>query len=184
MKEINFVRQRIKNLTKLEQNDKKIFKISAIVTSVLLLILAGTFGLKLFFVSQLSEIESSKKSILGRIKSQESTERSFVLFISKLRVLSGIFTQRKDKQDAIAYFSQVFGSDVVIDKMAYDADSQLLAFGVLAEDVFSLESVFNTLSSEQSSQRFSSLTKSNLQRNNKGIYQMQITVVLDEEAEE
>ena len=73
---------------------------------------------------------------------------------------------------------------MVIDRIAYDASSQFLAFGVMAADVFTLENVFETLASEQSVQKFSSLTKSNLQRNSKGIYQMQITVVLGKETAE
>ncbi|MBU0579121.1 hypothetical protein KKE34_04965 [Patescibacteria group bacterium] len=183
MKEINFVRGRIKALTKLGQNDKKFFNIAAITTSVFLLILAGVLGFKFYFVSQLGDIQSSRENLLERIKSKEATEKSFVLFVSKLRVLSEIFSQRKDKQDVIGYFSQVFGPDVVIDRIAYDADSQLLAFGLLSKDIFTLETVFDILDSEQSKQRFSSLAKSNLQRNSGGTYRMQITIVLGKEGE-
>ncbi|MBU2543019.1 hypothetical protein KJ707_00415 [Patescibacteria group bacterium] len=184
MMDINFVRNRIKTLTKLAQGDKKIFNIAGVTTAVFLVILVGIFGLRFYLISQLSKIENSKQSLLARIKSQENTEKSFVIFVDKLRVLSGVFAERKDKQDAISYFSQVFGSDVVIDRIAYDASSQFLAFGVMAADVFTLENVFETLASEQSVQKFSSLTKSNLQRNSKGIYQMQITVVLGKETAE
>ncbi|MBU0576467.1 hypothetical protein KJ654_02280, partial [Patescibacteria group bacterium] len=101
MMDINFVRNRIKTLTKLAQGDKKIFNIAGVTTAVFLVILVGIFGLRFYLISQLSKIENSKQSLLARIKSQENTEKSFVIFVDKLRVLSGIFAERKDKQDAI-----------------------------------------------------------------------------------
>lgn len=181
MADINFVRQRLKKLTKLEKKDKETFKLAAIITSILLLVLAGILGYKLYLTSQLTAIENSQKDFLNRIEQQEEREKSFVLFVNKLRVLSGVFQKRKDKQEAIGYFSQIFGSDVTIEKIAYDADSQLLTFRLLSADIFTLEKVFELLSTEQSTQKFSSLTKSNLKRTNNGIYQMQITVVISEE---
>jgi di/tricarboxylate transporter len=181
MADINFVRQRLKKLTKLEKKDKEIFKTATIITSVLLLIFAAILGYKLYLTSQLKEIESSQKIFLDRIEQQEEREKSFVLFVNKLRVLSGVFQKRKDKQEAIGYFSQIFGADVIIEKIAYDDNSQLLTFRLMAADIFTLEKVFELLSTQQSTQKFSSLTKSGLKRTNNGIYQMQITVVMGEE---
>jgi len=181
MADINFVRQRLKKLTKLEKKDKETFKTAAIVTSVLLLVLAFLLGYKLYLVSQFNGIKSSQNNFLSRIKKQEEREKSFVLFVNKLRVLSSIFQKRKNKQEAIVYFSQVFGSDVTIERIVYDADSQLLTFRLMAADIFTLEKVFELLSTEQSIKKFSSLTKSNLQRTSSGIYQMQITVVMEGE---
>lgn len=181
MADINFVRQRLKKLTKLEKKDKEYFKIAAIITSVLLLILAGISSYKIYLTSQLKGIENEQKGFLSRIEQQEEKEKSFVLFVNKLRVLSDVFQKRKDKQDAIGYFSQIFGSDVTIEKIAYDADSELLTFRLMSADIFTLEKVFELLSTEQSTQKFASLTKSNLKRTSNGIYQMQITVVIGEE---
>lgn len=178
MADINFVRQRVKKLTKLEKKDKKTFQITIIVTSALLLILAAVLGYKIFLTSQLNEVETSQKIFLGRIKQQEAREKSFVLFVNKLKVLSSVFQKRKNKQEAIDYFSQVFGPDVVIEKIVYDSNSELLTFRLLAADIFTLEGVFDLLSSDQSGQNFLSLIKSNLQRTSSGTYQMQITVMM------
>jgi hypothetical protein len=183
MADINFVRQRLKKLSKIEKKDKGVFQTAAIVTSVLLLVLAFLLGYKLYLTSQLNEIESSQNNFLSRIKKQEEREKSFVLFVNKLRVLSSIFQKRKDKQQAINYFSQIFGPDVTIEKIVYDADSQLLTFRLIAADIFTLEKVFELLSTEQSIKRFSSLAKSNLQRTSSGVYQMQVTVVMEVEEE-
>ncbi len=178
MADINFVRQRLKKLSKIEKKDKSVFQTTTTVVSVLLLILAVVLGYKLYLTSQLKGIKSSQDNFLSRIKKQEAREKSFVLFVNKLRVLSSIFQKRKDKQQAIDYFTQIFGPDVTIERIVYDVDTQLLTFRLLAADIFTLEKVFDLLSAEQSTTRFSSLAKSNLQRTAAGIYQMQVTVVM------
>lgn len=91
------------------------------------------------------------------------------------------FVKRQDKQDAIKYFTKVFGPDVVVEKIAYDASSQLLAFGLRAADVFILERVFQVLAETADSKKFTQVSKSDLQRGGQASYRMQITVVLAEE---
>lgn len=181
MPDINFVRQRLRKLTQLEKQDQKKFKLVAAVALVLFLILAVILGFKLYLVSQLREIDASQKNYLARIQKQEAQEKSFVLFVNKLRVLSDIFSKRKDKQEAISYFSQVFGPDVTIQRIAYESDSELLSFRLMAADIFTLQQVFDLLSAQQATGKFASLVKSNLQRNDNGTYQMQVTVVLGDE---
>lgn len=178
---INFVRQRLRKLTKTEKKDKATFRIVATIMAILLAILIATLSYKLYLVSRLREIDSSQRNYLARIKKQEDREKSFVLFVNKLRVLSNIFQKRKDKQEAINYFSQVFGPDVTIEQIVYDSDTQLLTFRLIAADIFTLEKVFTLLSTQQAITKFSSLAKSNLQRTDSGVYQMQVTVTVGEE---
>ena len=180
MADINFVSQRVRKLTNLEQQDQQVFKIVAIITSVILLIFTGISSYKLYLNSRLKKIENSQTTLLNQIKQEEDTEKSFVLFVNKLRVLSEIFQERKDKQDAINYFSQIFGPDVTIGRIAYDAESELISFRLMSADVFTLENVFTLLASDQSTQKFSSLNKTNLQRTTSGVYAMQVTVMLDQ----
>lgn len=180
MAQINFVRQRVKKLSKLAIQDKKIFKLTAIITAIFLLILLGVIGVRFYFLKQLKQVGADQDAMLEEVKSYENRERSFVLFVNKLEVLSKIFLKRQDKQDAIEYFTQVFGPDVVLERIAYDAQAQLLAFGLRAADVFTLERVFQVLSETVEGKGFTEVNKSNLQRTDQGSYQMQITVVLGE----
>ena len=180
MASINFVRQRIRKLNKLEKKDKKIFKIVAITAAVLLIFLAIVLGIKIYLTTQIKGLQSSQQAFLRRIELQEDKEKSFILFVSKLRTLSGVFQDRPDKQDAISYFTQIFGPDVTIEKIAFDAESQLLVFRLMSANIFTLQQVFDVLSSEATAEKFSSLTKGSLQRTGKGIYQMEISVVVGE----
>jgi hypothetical protein len=181
MSQINFVKDRIKSLSKLEEQDKRFFKISLYIALFLIGSLAIVLGVKLYLSSEFKNVESSRTIILQRIESQEESEKTFVLFASKLQILSDIFVKREDKQEAISYFSQVFGPDVTIGKIAYDASSQLLAFELVAADVFSLERVFDVLDNEQTQSKFADLEKGSLQRNARGHYQTQITVLMNQE---
>lgn len=181
MSEINFVRQRVRQLTQAEARDKKIFRILAIVAGVLFLFFGGVFGYKLYLNSELEKVQTAQESYLQLISTQEEQEKSFVVFVHKIRTLAQIFETRQSKQAAIEYFSQVFGDEVTIARMAYDASSGLLAFSLQAKDVFTLNEVFSVIDSEQTLQSFSSLSKSGLQRSDTGTYQLQVSVLLGDQ---
>lgn len=181
MIEINFVSQRRKKLTKLEQSDRKIFKISIGLFTGVIVVFLVVIGLRFFLINQVAGLKTSQNSLKSQVVSQEEVERSFVIFVNKLKVLGELFSQRQDKQQAISFFSQVFGSEVLIKEISYDADSSLLTFGLKANDVFILENVFTTLSSEQALERFDTLSKSNLRRSLDGSYIVQVTVGLKED---
>ncbi len=181
MAQINFVRQRVKKLSEQEAKDQRIFKLVSIVTGFFLLALLGVIGGRFYFLGQIKEVEAAQTNLRQQVKSYEEREQAFVIFVNKLKTLSQIFIKRQDKQDAISYFTQVFGSEVVIDQMAYDASEQLLTFGVRAADIFALDEVFQILSETAESDRFAEVNRSNLQRTAEGFYRIQVTVVLAEE---
>ncbi len=180
MAQINFVRQRVKKLSQLELKDQKIFKIVSIITGIFLIILMGVIGGRLYLLKQIKEAEVTQNSLRQQIKSYEERERAFVIFVNKLKTLSQLFTKRQDKQDAINYFTEVFGPEVVIDQMVYDANEQLLIFGVRAADIFALEESFKILDEAATTDRFAKISRSNLQRTSEAFYRIQVTVVLGE----
>lgn len=184
MSQINFVRQRVKKLSQLGRRDKKIFKIVTILSSFFLLLLISILGFRFYFLKQLQQVEAQQNNLKQQVKAYEEREKSFVLFVNKLETLSQLFLKRQDKQDAIAYFTQVFGPAVVIDQMAYDAEDQLLAFNLRSADVFALEEAFAVLAQTKTQDQFVQVSQSNLKRNEQGIYRLQVTVLLAEEKEQ
>lgn len=178
MANINFVSLRQKKLSKLSQKDLRVFKIAGLVTGIFLTILALLSAYKIYLNLQLKKTEQAQQQILSQIKNQEDLERSFIVFVNKLNILSEIFQKRKNKQESIAYFSQIFGSEVTIDQIAYDDSSQIISFRVIAADVFTLDKVFELLENAVEEERFSSLSRSNLDRSGRGTYQLQITITL------
>lgn len=182
MSQINFVRHRLKKLGRVAEQDFRVFKLSMIGAGVVFVVFLVILGLRIYQVSRLKKIEDTQANHVRQIKSLEEEERAYVFLINKLKALSQIFEERQNKQEAIAYFSQVFGPEVIIDQIVYEARASLLAFGVRTTNIFTLEQVFSTLESNQTEEKFAELHKSELRRNANGTYQMKVTVVMDENA--
>lgn len=179
MAEINFVRQRLKKLGKLYQQDRKLFNLALIIAGIIFSLFLIVLGIRWYFVSQLKKIDATYANYSEQISLMEDEERSYVILANKLKTLSQILEDRQDKQEAIAYFSQIFGSETIIDQIVYESESKLLAFGVRTVNIFTLEQVFATLASDQTQAKFVELHQSELKRNENGTYQMKVTVVMD-----
>lgn len=175
---INFVRERRKRLTESGLRDFDFFKISAIVTGAVLVVFLISLGIRLFFISKLQQVKEEQQRYQRLVVSQDEIEKSYIIFANKLRALTEIFKLRRNKQAALSYFSYVFGPKVVIERIAFDANSDILAFGLKATDVFELEKVMDILAAEETKRQFDSLTTNRLARTAGGEYQMQVTLVL------
>lgn len=130
---------------------------------------------------QLQQLSNQENRLLSQVRSQEDSEKSYVIFAAKLNVLSQLFAQRRDKQEALEYFTTLFGSDVLVSDVAYDADSGVLTLGLKANNIFTLQTVFEQLRSEEVKSQFTSVTTSELRRDDQGSYQTTVTIALKEE---
>jgi hypothetical protein len=177
MYQINFLEHRQKKLTKLEKQDKKILRFSSILFGIVCFISIGLLGGQFFFQQRVLAVEKRQKQLESQVLSKERTEEAFLFFVNKLDTLRSLLQQRKDKQAAIDYFAQVFGPSVLIENISYDANTNTIDFGLKSDDVFILESVFSTLASDQTKNRFEQVNKRDLRRQEDGTYSMQVTVV-------
>lgn len=184
MAQINFVRHRIKKLSELELKDQKIFKLVTAITGFFLVALLAVIGVRFYLLNEFKKIEADQASLRQQVKVYEEREQEFVLFVNKLKTLSQIFTKRQDKQDAISYFTGIFGPEVIIDQMAYDSTEQILAFGLNSAHIFALENVFKILNQTVEAKKFAEISRSNLSRSSEGLYRLQVTVLLTEGQED
>lgn len=176
--DINFLRHRRQALTKQQEQDQRYLRWSAATAASLFVVCLIVLGVRIFFTSSLANITQLQDQTRQNILSQENVERAFVLSYHKVDNLSKLFTQRQDKQEAIAFFSSFFGPDVLIKQIEFNGSEQILTFGLEADDVFVLEDVFEQLKSPQVTERFARVTPSNLRRTEDGKYQMTVAVVL------
>jgi len=175
---INFLRERRKKLTKQQVLDQKLFKVFSGIGIGIFLVFLGSVGARLALAYNLNQITQKQNRMLQVVRSQEANEKSYVIFAAKLRVISELFVQRRDKQEAIKYFSTLFGPDVTVSDIAYEADSALLTFGLQAKNIFTLENVFGNLRNPQVKEQFAAVAASELRRDKTGSYQTTITVTL------
>ncbi|PIY78965.1 MAG: hypothetical protein COY81_05290 [Candidatus Pacebacteria bacterium CG_4_10_14_0_8_um_filter_43_12] len=174
---INFVRERRRTLGRQEQTDREVlryvtFGLFGLGVAILLVI-----GARLFLLYQIKTVQAEQKTVQEQIAQKEGIEEKYTIFANKLKVLTELFGKRKEKQEALEYFSGLFGSDVIISQLSYTADKEVLSFVLEAKSIFSMEEVFNIINSDQVKQKYPDIQKNSLRRGSDGSYGMQVTLV-------
>lgn len=179
---INFVRQRQRELSKQTEQDRVWFRYS-------LWFIGGTVGIlvvlliaSLVLSWQLRTLKLRQDQLRKAVLLQEDTERSYMVFLNKLQVLTTLLKQRQKKQEAMQFFDTAFNEKILISEIAYLADDGLLSITIQAPDIFEIENIFAFLDSDPVRAKFSEVNKSELKRSATGMYQMTITASLPQEA--
>jgi len=180
MREINFLQHRRKKLTKLQERDRHYLQLAAILFIIIFSLAAAVVFARIFYSRRYQNILSSQQNVEQEILSQESVEKDFIVMMSKIAVLKKIYDQRQDKQQAINYFSTIFGPQVLIKQIEYAGNDNLLTFVLSADNVFVMDRVFAILNSEEIKNKYAQVTPSNLHRLESGEYQINVAVVLRE----
>lgn len=178
-RDINFVANRRKRLTAQQKQDEQWFQYAIIGVISIFVIFLIVIGIRFFMVYRLDQLESEQENTRKAITSQEQVEKDYNVFAHKLRALSDLFGKRQDKQEAMVYFSQVFGPQVIISGIDYsEEDDSIVSFTLTAPSVFDLENVFTVLESEDVRTTYSKVEKSSLGRGESGAYSIKLTIVL------
>ena len=180
-RQINFLAERRKSLTKTELHDRKIMRISSIVFGGVFLVFLIVFGVRFYFDRQLYQVREAQKAARSQILNNESIERSFVVFVHKLTALSNLTQDKQEKNQAITFFSTLFGSDVFIRQMSFLEKEKMLSLRIQSKNIFSLNRVFQLLNSQEVREGFVSIHPSDLLRTQQGNYEMMITAVVKQQ---
>lgn len=179
---INFVSKRQRKLTETQVQDRKILNYSLIGLGAVFAIFLAVLGARFYFVFQLDRVQEDQESTKQAILSQEEIERDYSIFAHKLRQLSLLFGTRQDKQEALIFFSELFGDSVVVSGIDYsESESNILSFTLQAPSIFVMEEVFEVLDSDAVVAEYPQITKDGLDRRDDGSYFISLTVQLGEE---
>jgi hypothetical protein len=178
-KSINFVGDRRKRLTKTQKQDKKVMEIMTNVLVGVFVVFLIVLGLKMFYVFRVKNVKDEQKDVRRIILSHEEVEKEYIIFAQKLKKLTVFFGKRKDKQEALVFFSKVFGDDVIVSGIDYSsADEDVVSFVIKSPNVFVMERVFDTLDSKDVVSKYPDISKSNMSRSSSGNYTVNLSVVL------
>lgn len=179
-KSINFVGDRRKRLTKAQKKDKKIMKIMVNILIIVFIFFLIMIAARFFFVFRVKDLKDEQAGVRNVIISQEDIEKDYVIFAQKLKKLSVFFGKRKDKQESLEFFSDVFGDDVIVSGIDFSsADEDVVSFTIKAPNVFIMEEVFNILDGEEVRVKYPNISKSSMRRSGSGNYTINLAVVLD-----
>ena len=180
---INFIQERRKLLIKERVSDRRLLKF-ALIGFVLVFFVAGALIITNVFLSR--KIDASirnQKQLESLIKDSRSVELEYAVLLSKLKIVSSLFGDRKDKQDALAYFNDLFDDSVMVSGISYTEDDRSLAFSLDVPSLFKLEDVLKTLSSDELKQRFGEVEEHGISRNSTGHYTVQVSVLLSDKVD-
>jgi hypothetical protein len=180
-RQINFLAERRKGLTKTELQDRKIMRIASIVFGGVFVVFLVVFGVRFYFDRQLYQVREAQKSARSQILNNETTERSFVVFVYKLTALANLTQDKQEKNQAITFFSNLFGPDVFIRQMSFLEKEKILSLRIQSDSIFSLKQVFEILNSQEVRNQFVSINPSDLMRTPQGNYEMVITAVVKQQ---
>lgn len=179
-RQINFLAERRKALTKTEIQDRKVMKIASVIFGTVFTVFLIVFAVRFYFDRQLFQVREAQKSARAQILNDESIERSFVIFVYKLTALTNLTQDKQEKNQAITFFSNLFGDDVFIRQMSFLEKEKILSLKIQLDSIFSLRQVFDLLNSQQVRDQFVSINPSDLMRTPGGDYEMVITAVVKE----
>ncbi|GIK83555.1 MAG: hypothetical protein BroJett025_01770 [Patescibacteria group bacterium] len=178
-KAINFVGERRKKLTQAQKQDQKILKIAINALIGVFAVFLIVVGVRFYFVFRVKDIKDTEAQIRTRILANEPVEKDYIIFAQKLKKLALFFGRRKDKQEALVFFSEVFGPDVIVSGIDYSSDEEdVVSFTIKAPNVFVMERVFATLQEEQVTSVYPNIRKSSMRRSATGNYTVDLAVVL------
>lgn len=183
MSEINFLTDRRRKLTKTDLQDAKYQKRSIIFLAVALVLFLIAIGSSFFLTSRLRSINQQQAAATAQITSEESIELSFLIFANKLKIIRDLYENRTNKQEAINFFSALFGDEIFLSGMDFGDNSNVLTLSLTSDNIFAFENTIGLLDSDEVKEVFSSLEKSGLRRDRDGSYNLDITVQLKKEGE-
>jgi len=178
MPEINFVSHQAKKLSTQQKKDQLYFRYALGVFVFILGVFLLSLIVFVYVKSQLDNSLKQEKQLENLILGQENIEKSLLISNAKLEVLVTLFKDRFDKQAAMSFFSNLFGEQVLIKDMNYEAEDKILSLSLNCKSVFELERVLNLLSSPEVSARFGQVNKSQLKRDSAGKYNLTLTINL------
>lgn len=177
---VNFVKERRRSLTKTQKQDQLLLRSALIAFGGILAVFLVVVGVQFYLTFQFSQLRTRHQELSNSVLSQDGTERSYLILINKIKVIAQLLKARTGKQQAIEYFTNLFGQDVLIRELTYIEKDGLLSFGLEATNVFVLDRLLELLNSPEVTDRFASVSTSELSRTGDGIYTLLVTVSLEE----
>ncbi|HEX9817564.1 MAG TPA: hypothetical protein VGA89_01560 [Patescibacteria group bacterium] len=183
MSEINFLNLRRASLGKTNKQDALYRRWTTRAFIVTLILFALATATNIFLTIRLRQANDKQSILSEQIAKDEPIEISFLIFAQKLKSVKEIYENRSNKQQAIDFFSNIFGDQVFLSGMNYGGEGNQLSLRLTSADIFAFENTLTILSSEEVKNAFSTVSQSGLRRDETGSYSLDIAVELIKEGE-
>lgn len=175
---INFVREIRKKREYAAKKDQRLLRNVAIVAGLLILVSINLLGINWWLGRQVDDVVAQQNATKEAIQDKQQEELAYNYFVQKLKALSALFQDRQGKKEAVSFFRGLFPTEIKIAGLEYSMDEQLLTFAIRSPSVFSLDKVVDQLESESIKQKFPSIEKQGIRRDQDGSYSVGVNVEL------
>jgi len=142
MSEINFLTGRRASLGKANKQDTLYRRYATIAFIIALSFFVLAIGANIFLTTRLRQANATQQALTTQIADEEPVEVSFLIFSQKLKSVREIYESRSNKQQAIDFFSNVFGDQVFLSGMNYGGEGNELSLRLTSQDVFAFENSY------------------------------------------
>lgn len=179
--QVNFLRQRKRELSKVQLTDQKYAKWLAGVFATVMVASLLVLGVDLFFGYRLNRVLALQKDLEGEITQQKNREAEYLILAKKIETIKELIGGRTKNRQAIEFFTTLFSTpEISVKEVSFEGKSQL-QFYLNIRNVFAMDQAVKQLASEQIRSQFAAVTVSDLSRAQAGEYTLQVTVILDDQ---
>lgn len=178
---VNFLRRKRQRLQVLQKRDRVFLIGAGVLLGVTLLALLGVFGAWFWFRQQLGELQSRQQQNERTIRQLAQDEAEYLLFARRLDLLDGIFTTRVSQQRTLTFLAGLRTEAVQFQGISYDPVRKSISFQAVAQDITRFDAFLNLLRTPEVQADIANLIVSQVGRNEKGEYSMEVSFQLTQE---
>lgn len=176
---INFLSQRRKELSSVQIEDKKYARWAGYVFGVTFFIGLFVIGLNYYYGVQIETVIANQEDVERQLTQQAEVEREYLVLAEKLDIIQTTLTSKTQKREAIEFFTTLFTDPTVSVRQISIQERGILEFLIETENIFSFNTVLETLESQNVRSRFSSLSVSDMVRSAETKYTVKVTVLVE-----
>lgn len=175
---INFLRQRRKQLTALQETDKKYAMVLGYVTGGVVIAMIVIFVVNFFFRQQLERLKAKQAAEQNKISSLASVEVEYITLAQKASDITELLKDQGVRQKGLEFFTTLFANNnVTVTEVAFLEDG-IIQFQISTKDVFQFNALLNQLQSDQVLAEYPNIAVTDLNRGKSGTYNAAVSVHL------
>lgn len=159
--------------------DKTIVKFTGIGMIVFVIVLVLVLILNISIVGNHEQVKKNISTTQQQLNSLSKEEARYLVFVKKIKLLSGISEDRKIRKQALDFLNTLVPSEDVMKRITLDQEKKTIAFSVEMPDVFALSRFLTKLSSSEIKDKPFILITEDVLRSPDGTYVLNANLLFD-----
>lgn len=167
---INFAKVGETKLEETEQLDRKIARFTGIGMVVFVIVSAGVLIFHFTVAGNQERVGNSITAVQQQLSSLSQEEARYLVFVQKVKLLSGIQEDRKARKEALDFLNELVPEEDVLKQVQLDQEKKMVTFSIEMPDVFALSRFLSILAGDDVRKETYRLQTQDLSRSPEGKY--------------